>query len=112
MRQFCQFDLRVSLRIGRSSSEGPKIRLGGEVMKKVHSWSVDSKAGALIKIQKAPYGRLYSLIIAIVGVAPFALGLRTRMRLRLPLSSYGLRLRRAGSQARSCEACIETLPGT
>ena len=108
MRQFCQFDLRV-LRVGRSSSEGPKIRLGGEVMKEVHSWSVDSKTGAFIKIQKAPYGRLYSLF-AIVGVVPFALALRTRMRLRLPLGSYGLCKRRAGSQARSCEFCIEILP--
>ena len=50
MRQFSQFDLRV-LRVGRSSPEGSKIRLGGEVIKKVHSWSVDSKAGAFIKIQ-------------------------------------------------------------
>ena len=107
MRQFCQFDLRV-LRVGRSSPETPKIRLGGEVIKKVHSWSVDSKAGAFIKMQKAPGGRLYSLI-AMVGVVPFALGLRTRMRLRLPLSSYGLRKRRAGRQARSCEFCIEIL---
>ena len=102
MRQFCQFDLRVSLRIGRSSPETPKIRLGGEVMKKVVGASTRRLAGTFIKIQKAPYGRLYSLI-AMVGVVPFALGLRTRMRLRLPQSSYGLRLRRAGSQARSCE---------
>ena len=107
MRQFSQSDLRV-LRVGRSSPEGPKIQLGGEGHKE-GSWSVDSKAGAFFKSQKAPYGRLYSLI-AMVGVVPFALGLRTGMRLRLPLSSYGLRKRRARSQARSCEFCIENLP--
>jgi hypothetical protein len=48
MRQFCWFDLRV-LRVGRSSPETPKIRLGGEVKAKEGSWSADSKAGAFIK---------------------------------------------------------------
>ena len=94
MRQFSQFDLRV-LCVGRSSPEGPKdpVRWRGHAE---GSGSVYLKAGAFIKIQKAPYGRLYSLI-AIVGVVPFALALRTRTRLRLPQSSYGLRKRRAGS---------------